>query len=250
MISAWWRKLTGNVIHIPETDWQSAEADLPFLDRLTTDEHSRLRELAVRFISEKQWTGAAGLTLTPLIQLSIALQACLPILNLGLEHYRGWVGIIVYPGDFLIPRQIMDADGVVHEYDDTVLGEAWEDGPVLLSWFDDLAEPGDVSIVIHEFAHKLDMGNGAVDGMPSLHRDMTETGWIAAFAPAYEDFCRRVDQGQETDIDPYAAEHPGEFFAVCSEVFFETPALLKKLYPSVYEQLSKYYRQDPLTRNM
>ncbi len=129
------------------------------------------------------------------MQLSIALQACLPILNLdtGLDAYRGWVGIVVYPGDFVIPRQIVDEDGIVHEFDDAVLGEAWEGGPVLLSWFDDMNEVGDVNIVIHEFAHKLDMANGTADGMPALHDDMSRAAWIAAFKPAYEDFCRRVD---------------------------------------------------------
>ncbi|MDO9602911.1 MAG: zinc-dependent peptidase, partial [Rhodocyclaceae bacterium] len=215
---------------------------------LTNDERLRLRELARQFIATKEWDGAQGLQLTAAQQISIALQACLPILNLGLDWYRGWVSIIIYPGDFLIPRQMIDADGVVHEYDDAVLGEAWEGGPVLLSWFDNLNEIGDVSIVIHEFAHKLDMSNGEVDGMPALHDNMTRAAWIAAFAPAYEDFCRRVDAGEETTLDPYAAEHPGEFFAVGSEVFFEAPELLRDAYPAVYEQLRLFYRQDPLKR--
>ena len=243
MIGSWWRKQSNT---IDPAQWEAVEATLPFLDRLNADERCRLRDLATRFISEKQWSGASGLRLTPPMQLSIALQACLPILNLGLKTYRGWVGIVVYPGDFIIPRQIIDADGIVHEYDDAVLGEAWEDGPVLLSWFDDLDEPGDVSIVIHEFAHKLDMTNGAVDGMPALPGEMREEDWRAAFAPAYEDFCHRVDSGEDTLIDPYASEHPSEFFAVCSEVFFEAPEILKCSYPAVYSQLVAYYRQNPL----
>ena len=94
------------------------------------------REMALAFIATKEWHGAQGLVLTPELQLSIALQACLPVLNLGLESYDGWVGIIVYPGDFVIPRRLVSDDGVVHEFDDEVAGEAWEGGPVLLSWFD------------------------------------------------------------------------------------------------------------------
>lgn len=248
MLSAWrnWRReRAASRIEITADQWREAEYTLPFLDRLNDEERRRLREMARAFIAEKEWCAAAGLTLTPAIQLSIALQACLPILNLGLDWYQGWIGIVVYPGDFVIPRQIADEDGIVHEYDDTVLGEAWENGPVLLSWFDDPAEPGDVSIVIHEFAHKLDMTNGAVDGMPCLHAGMRASNWQAAFQSAYEDFCRRVDAGEETDIDPYAAEHPSEFFAVASEVFFEAPDLLFDTYPAVYEQLRLFYRQDP-----
>ncbi len=245
----WWRQHRSPPILIEETQWQDAEYALPFLDRLTPDERQRLRELAGEFIATKQWHGAHGMPLSAAMQLSIALQACLPILNLGLTWYRGWIGIVVYPGDFVIPRQIADADGVVHEYDDPVLGEAWEDGPVLLSWFDNLDEIGDVSIVIHEFAHKLDMSNGAVDGLPALHTDMSHTDWIDAFSSAYADFCRRIDAGEATEIDPYAAEHPSEFFAVASEVFFEAPELLIEEYPAVYRQLALFFRQDPLSAN-
>ncbi len=245
----WRRRRAAARLAIDETQWQDAEYALPFLDRLNDDERTRLRELAAQFIAEKEWSGARGLQLTPAMQLSIALQACLPILELGLDWYRGWVGIVVYPGDFVIPRRIQDEDGVVHEYDDEVLGEAWEGGPVLLSWFENLDEIGDVSIVIHEFAHKLDMTNGEVDGMPALRADMRREEWSAAFGPAYADFCRRVDAGEETAIDPYAAEHPSEFFAVTSEVFFEAPDLLRDEYPAVYRELSRFYRQDPLANS-
>ena len=90
------------------------------------------------------------------------------------------------------------------------------------------------------------MANGAVDGIPGLPADMSRQDWIAAFEPAYEDFCRRVDAGEEPLLDPYGAEHPAEFFAVMSEAFFETPDLLRDDYPAVYEQLRRFYRQDPL----
>lgn len=242
----WRRKRAAAQIGISDEQWHDAEYPYPFFDRLTPPERLRLRELARQFIAEKEWSGAGGLQLRAHQQISIALQACLPILHLGLDWYRDWVGIIVYPGDFVIPRRMTDADGIVHEYDDTVLGEAWEDGPVLISWFDDPAEPGDINVVIHEFAHKLDMTNGSTDGMPALHQDISRTDWIAAFRPAYEDFCRRVEAGEEVAIDPYAAEHPGEFFAVASEVFFEAPALLYGEYPAVYAQLRGFYRQNPL----
>jgi Mlc titration factor MtfA (ptsG expression regulator) len=245
MLAAWRRQQAAAKLDISDAQWANAEYLLPFLDRLDDGERARLRSLAREFIASKEWSGARGLKLTAPMQLSIALQACLPILNLGLDWYRGWVGIVVYPGDFVIPRQVVDEDGVVHEYDDAVLGEAWEGGPVLLSWFDDMNEVGDVNIVIHEFAHKLDMANGEVDGMPALHEEMDRKAWLAAFQPAYEDFCRRVDAGENTEIDPYAAEHPSEFFAVTSEVFFEAPDLLMEEYPAVYEQLRRFYRQDP-----
>jgi MtfA peptidase len=242
----WWHQKALDRVQVGDEEWTAAEACLPFLGHLDTDDHRRLRELARELLAEKEWSAAPGLTLTPAIQLSIALQACLPILNLGLDHYRGWIGIVVYPGDFVIQRSVMDESGVVHEYDDPVLGEAWEGGPVIVSWFDRPEEADGVNVVIHEFAHKLDMGNGAVDGFPRLPADMSRRDWAAAFEPAYEDFCHRVDTGEETALDPYAADHPAEFFAVMSEAFFETPEVLQDQYPAVYGQLRRFYGQDPL----
>jgi MtfA peptidase len=250
LLRNWLRDRAVAGVRISEGQWRAAEYPLPFLDRLDPDERARLRGMAREFIATKEWSGAHGLALTAAMQLSIALQACLPVLNLGLDWYRGWVGIVVYPGDFVIPRRMMDEAGVVHEYDDPVLGEAWEGGPVLISWFDDMNEVGDVNIVIHEFAHKLDMTNGEVDGMPALHEGMSRAEWIAAFEPAYADFRRGVEsaemRGRETEIDAYAAENPAEFFAVLSEVFFEAPEVLAASYPAVYDQLRLYYRQEPL----
>jgi len=225
--------------------WRQVEAQLPFLARLSPADQAALREMALRFIASKEWHGAHGLALAAEMQLSIALQACLPVLRLGLHWYDGWVGIVVYPGDFVIPRSEMDADGVVHEYDDAVLGEAWEGGPVLLSWFDDPGAVAGINIVIHEFAHKLDMRNGVADGMPPLEGATSAQQWRSAFAPAYADFCRRVDRGEDTLLDPYAAESPAEFFAVMSEAFFETADLLFEEYPRVYAQLALFYRQEP-----
>ena len=248
----WRRKRAASRMQVAPETWTQVEQTLPFLAFLPADDIPRLRQMALEFLADKQVHGADGLVTSDAMLLSIALQACLPVLNIGLDAYADWVGIIVYPGDFVIPRSVADEDGVVHEYEDEVLGEAWEGGPVLLSWFegDDVAAGAaeGINVVIHEFAHKLDMGNGEVDGYPRLPAEMSAAAWASAFRPAYEDFCGRVDRGDETRLDPYGAEHPAEFFAVMSEAFFETPGLLKGEYPAVYEQLSLYYRQDPAPR--
>ncbi|MBS0544460.1 MAG: zinc-dependent peptidase [Proteobacteria bacterium] len=230
---------------IPDALWRRVEAALPFLDFLGADERLRLRDLARGFLAEKEFHGAQGLRLTDEMLLGIALQACLPILNKGLDAYRSWVGVIVYPGDFVIPRHEMDEDGVVHEYDDEVLGEAWEGGPVVLSWFPGHLAPDGVNVVIHEFAHKLDMENGGADGFPRLPAGMSREAWAGVFSSAYEAFCDDVDAGRDTVLDPYAAESPGEFFAVASEAFFETPAILSEDHPDVYAQLAAFYGSDP-----
>ncbi|MBS1131923.1 MAG: hypothetical protein H6R16_2925, partial [Proteobacteria bacterium] len=198
--------------------------------------------------AEKEFSTAGGLELTDEICVSIAAQGCLPILKLGLNAYRDWIGIVVYPDEFVVPRRIEDESGIVHEYDDVLSGEAWEGGPLIVSWHDVQMAGDGYNVVIHEFAHKLDMLNGDADGMPALHSGMTEAEWEEVFFAAYEDFCQRVDSGEETAIDPYASEDPAEFFAVLTESFFEIPDLVTEEYPALYELLSRYYRQDPLAR--
>lgn len=247
-LKQWRRERKLAAVQVPEALWARAEAQLTFLDFLPADDRPRLRELARAFIAEKEFHGAAGLELNDEIIVGIALQACLPILNIGLEAYRGWVGVVVYPGDFVIPRSVVDEDGIVHEYDDEVLGEAWEGGPVLVSWHAEDERPKGVNVVIHEFAHKLDMANGEVDGLPLLPPGMSRSAWSKAFNEAYDAFCDAVDAGEHTALDPYGSQDPGEFFAVASESFFEAPCLLRNEMPDIYEQLRQFYGLDPAVR--
>ena len=240
-----WNKHDEHANPIAAAQWKKAEADLPFLGRLTNAERESLRNLALRFLAEKEFHGANGFQLSDEILLSIALQACLPILNIGLDAYHGWVGVIVYSGDFVIPRKEMDEAGVVHEYDDVVLGEAWNNGPVLVSWHGGTPDNEHINVVIHEFAHKLDMENGEADGFPALPSDMSRSEWGQAFDQAYTMLCEQLDTDQPTALDPYAAEHPAEFFAVACEAFFEAPLRLRDAFPDVYAQLCRYFRQDP-----
>ncbi len=233
---------------VPAAAWQRTVAALPFLAALAVDEQEALKSLVEAFLAEKEFSAAGGLELSDEICLSIAAQGCLPILGLGLAAYRDWVGIVVYPDEFVVPRRIEDEDGVVHEYDDVLSGEAWAGGPLIISWHDAQMAGAGYNVVIHEFAHKLDMQNGEADGMPALHSGLTPAAWDAVFLAAYDDFCKRVDAGEETVIDPYASDDPAEFFAVVSEHFFETPDVVDREYPELYALLRTYYRQDPLSR--
>lgn len=239
-LTDWRRRRVLDKHRIDDALWEQATAGLGFLP-----ENPRLKELALLFLAEKQFTGAHGMEVTDAMRVSIAAQACLPILELGLDWYAGFTGIVVYPGDFRVQRTETDEHGVVHEWDDELAGEAMPGGPVVLSW-DAAANDPEINVVIHEFAHKLDMLNGAADGLPPLHAGMDRAAWAAAFEAAYQGFCDALERGKDTWLDPYAAEHPSEFFAVISEAFFEQPAETKQRYPDVYDQLRLFYRQDPL----
>jgi Mlc titration factor MtfA (ptsG expression regulator) len=231
---------------IPAALWQKTLLRNAVLFRhLDTAARQRLKTLSEAFLAAKEFCGAQGLVLQDEILVSIAAQACLPILELGLGAYRDWVGIIVYPDEFIVPRADMDEDGIVHQYEEAVAGEAWEGGPVILSWRDVKRADGTFNVVIHEFAHKLDMRNGATDGIPALHSGLTFDTWKTVLYRAYDDFCLRQEKGLALPMDAYAAEDPAEFFAVASECFFVAPADLRDAYPDFYRLLSRYYRQDP-----
>jgi len=235
---------------IPPDAFQTAVERLPILSGLTADELARLREAASLLLYDKSFSAAGGAEVDDAMQLHIALQACLLTLNLTEDSYRGWNEIILYPDEFLRHREEMDEAGVVHHSRDILAGESWHGGPLVLS-LADVASSGQtdsVNVVLHEFAHKLDMLNGDANGFPPLHRGMNAAAWADDFGSAYEDFCKRVDAGEDTPIDPYASYDPAEFFAVLTEVFFEMPGLLHAEYPAVYRQLQQFYRQHPLTR--
>jgi Mlc titration factor MtfA (ptsG expression regulator) len=244
----WKRKRVLANHSIDDASWRKVAKLLPFLKNLPEPETRKLKDLALLFLSEKEFSGAHGIEVTDAMRLSIAAQACLPILELGLEWYRGWSGIVVYPGDFRVRRSEVDENGVLHEWDDELAGESMPGGPVILSW-DAAAHDTAMNVVIHEFAHKLDMLNGEANGVPPLHAGMSREAWRAAFAAAYEGFCDAVDRGKDTWLDPYAAEHPAEFFAVLSEAFFQDPQETRRRYPDAYDQLKRFYRQDPASRS-
>ena len=249
-LKAWHRRRTLKRQPLPDDVWRGVVARLTFLDGLTQDELARLREWVVLFLHGKRFSAAGGLVLTNEMRVMIAAQACILILNLDLDYYDDWVEIIVYPGEFIPEREYMDEAGIAHRVHEPMSGESWPAGPVILSWEDVTGHhvaPG-YSVVIHEFAHKLDMRNGEANGFPPLHGEMSQPAWSAALSAAYSDFCTQMETGVETGIDPYAAENPAEFFAVISEVFFGMPQIVRQTYPEVYRQLALFYRQDPLLR--
>jgi Mlc titration factor MtfA (ptsG expression regulator) len=261
-LARWRRRRLLEKYAFPDSAWSAALAPFRFFDRLDAPENQRLRELVSLFCAEKEFAGAGGYQVTLQTQLMIAAQACLPILNLDLSFYGGWSGIVVYPGEMVARRNVVDEAGVVHEYDEVIAGEAMPGGPVLLSW-EDVTQAGaedapGYNVVIHEFAHKIDMLSGEASGAPPLlakfHAGLTRAEWQATMRHAYDEFCAQVGRWEargerEQDaplLDPYAAEHPSEFFAVVSETFFTRPDDVIGEFPDLYRLLSRYYRQEPL----
>src|SRR5206468_11506368 len=157
LLRNWRRKRVLKSARIDEALWTRVASKLSFLRGLSKEETARLKQLVLLFLAEKEMHGAQGFRLTDEVRLSIAAQACLPILNLGLDVYDGWVGVVVYPGEFRVRKEEMDENGIVHTFDDELAGEAWPVGPVILSWEDVGLVVSGYNVVINVFAHKIHM---------------------------------------------------------------------------------------------
>lgn len=204
----------------------------------------RLEGLVLSFLHEKSFVGCNGLEITDEIRATIAAQACLLLLGRA-GHYDDLRSILVYPGAFWVEDEVQDDDGLVTRRRRELSGEAWDSQRIILSW-EDVAEtartPADgYNVVLHEFAHYLDAeGRGLAAGSAR-----TPDAWHAELAAEFDAMCAAVDRGEETFLDPYAAEDDVEFFAVASEEFIECPLDLRAAHPALYDLLRDFYGTDP-----
>ena len=231
--------------------WRPVLARLPFYVALDERGRARVRDDLRVLVAEKNWEGCGGMELTDEIRVTIAAQASLLLLNIEHEYYRGVTSILVYPSAYrTMPTQ--GPDGVVRE-GQANLGEAWRNGPVVLSWDDarrGAIDPSDGhNLVFHEFAHKLDMLDGAADGTPPLDDRGLLRRWVETMTAEFHALRSAAAQGRATLLDTYGATNPAEFFAVATECFFEKSAQLQRRHGALYGLLRDYYHQDPAARS-
>lgn len=235
---------------IPHRVWRNVTRRIAVIQELDAVQMAHLRELTTWFLHNKSINGVQGLNVTLAMRIAVAAQACLLILNLDIDYFDNWAEVILYPGAFRVNHEQQDANGLVHNETSELSGESWLRGPVILSW-DDVKrdsydpQPGH-NVVLHEFAHKLDARNGAMNGLPPLRRGMSRTAWAEALGDSYAALCLRLAAEKSAFINPYAATSPAEFFAVLSEYFFTAPDILKKCCPAVHRQLTLFYQQAVL----
>ncbi|WP_133011551.1 zinc-dependent peptidase [Marinomonas flavescens] len=250
-ITHWWEDKKIEKIDITPAQWEAAIDGWHVMERYQGEERDALRQLTMRFLVHKSISPGGDAEITDEMCLRLATMACVPILNLGLNWYDHWSTIILYKGDFVPNRPYQSEDGVVHSQAPGLSGEAWLRGPLILSW-ESICETGAharhghaSNVVIHEFAHKLDMLRDGANGAPPMHPDMRPGEWHDAFTNAWERLSIDWQHHRPLPLDEYALTNPAEFFAVCSETFFEAPHRMKKHMPEVYRLLCQFYRQTP-----
>lgn len=254
-VTEWWhrwrRRRALERRPIPDALWELTLLRFPFLAARDEADLLALREMSTLFLAGKEFHGARGLEVSDEMAVAIAAQACLPALKLGLQWLDGFVGIVVHEDAVVARREIEDEDGVVHAFDEELSGEAMSGGPVMLAWRDvdeaGLSAADGYNVVVHEFAHVIDMRGGVTAGLDTVDPQSDRGVWLNALADEYERFAESVDREEETFLDPYGAEALEEFFAVAAEAFFVAPRELQGEQPRVYGLLKDFFRQDPAT---
>lgn len=227
------------------------ERNFPYYARLQQADRKELLGHIQVFLDEKRFEGCGGLEITEEIEITIAAQACLLLLHRETDYYPKLATILVYPSAYIATVIDRSADGVVSEQQVPRRGEAWQHGIVVLAW--DAVRRGATDIregqnvVLHEFAHILDYEAGGANGAPSLERPSMYAAWGRVLGAEYEQLRLDSQLGRETVLDQYGATAPAEFFAVATECFFEKPVEMKRDHPELYEELTQYYKQDPVT---
>lgn len=256
LVSAVLRRVPVRPLRLPRgpipDNWRGIVDDnVPLAQRLSLEERERLLRLVQLFLSEKHFEGCGGLTVSDEMKVTIAAEACLLLLHLEGPCYPTLRTVLVYPRGF-VPTFVRSPEtGEIVSPPEPLIGESWRDGVVVISWdaaIHGARNPVDgENVVLHEFAHQLDEENGAGDGAPVLSGGALRT-WGRVLSDEYQRLRQDAAADRPSVLDPYGATNKAEFFAVATETFFEKPAHLKREHPELYEQLKRFYGQDPARR--
>lgn len=242
----------------PESWREILRKRFPLSQRLPQELREELEAEIQVFLAEKSFEGCGGLTLTDEMKVSVAAQACLLLLGRETEVYPELKSILIYPSTYFAKTTEQSESGIVTESHSQRLGESWDRGVVVLAW--DSVAGGAINtndgqnVVLHEFAHQLDQQDGRADGTPSLaagesfsERRNRYLAWTRVLTAEYNELQEKARKDQKSVMDYYGATHPAEFFAVATECFFEKPRQMSQKHPKLYEELKKFYRQDPVS---
>jgi Mlc titration factor MtfA (ptsG expression regulator) len=233
--------LPDEYVHILQTKF-------PLYSRLPSDLQRTLKGHMQVFLAEKDIIGRGDFEVTDTVRVLIAAQACLLILNRPGNYYPGFRSILVYPETYV--ANSTHRDGMLQvTATSTRAGESWQRGPVILAWDHVLQGARDSrdghNVVMHEFAHKLDEENAAMDGLPMLPTPEQYKQWSEVLNAEFILQQQKLADGADDVIDSYGATSPAEFFAVVTETFFEKPHQLAHRHPKLYEQFKQCYLLDP-----
>jgi Mlc titration factor MtfA (ptsG expression regulator) len=231
-------------------DWlKIIEANVPYYNSMPPDDKIELQQHILIFLSEKCFEGCGRLEITDEIKVTIAAYACILLLHRKTDYYPRLRSILVYPKTFVAPHKSYLPGGIIAEGDIPLRGQSWHKGPVILSWDDVRHSYADAhdgqNVVFHEFAHQIDSTGGESDSSEVLKRRSSFIAWARVLQKDFEKHKKAVSKNLPTLLSKYAATNEAEFFAVATEFFFEKPHQLKKAHTELYNELKRFYNQDP-----
>jgi len=232
------------------TEWQRfLYRAVPLVRRLPEEDRNELHGHLQVLLSEKHFEGAGGLEITDEMEFTVCAQAAVLLLHRNTDYFPKLITILIYPGPYGVRKPIRNEQGIVADVLETRAGESWTWGTVVLSWENvqrDLARThGTENVILHEFAHQLDAGSGAMDGAPLLSEERLRKQWPQALSQAFARLESAAQAHIRTVLRPYGAKNPSEFFAVATEAFFQQPMLVRQSEPQLYHALCQYFKQDP-----
>jgi Mlc titration factor MtfA (ptsG expression regulator) len=243
---------------LPTTALAALEQHVPFRARLPDELRRRFDGLVATFLAEKHYVGCNGLAVTDEMKAAIAGHACSLLVGRPRELYESLRSVLIYPTPFWVDEEVHDDDGLVTHRRHVLSGQAWDSSRIIVSWEDILEttmHPGTgYNVVVHECAHYFDAESAPVAAPLSAETPAggrtaatpgAAAGWRESLDQQFERLVSAVDDGDETFLDPYAAEDAAEFFAVASEEFVERPGALREAEPALYALLRAYYGIDP-----
>jgi len=222
--------------------WEKFLPTIPLYPWLSPEEKRELKGHIQVFLSEKKLEGAAGFSVNERVRVTVAGNACLLLLHRESDYFPLMRTVVVYPTLYVARYTRPGPVGTVEEGVEVRAGESWPLGTVVLAW--DAVEsagfgPGRRNVVIHEFAHQLDLEDGAMQGVPPLPPDLLED-WPKVFFQEYT----RVSSALAPTPLAYGRGNPAELFAVAVELFFSDPWSLRSYHPELYALLSRFFRWD------
>jgi Mlc titration factor MtfA (ptsG expression regulator) len=228
------------------------ERDVPLIQRLDPSLHPRLRDLIQVFIDEKHWEGCGGLEIADEHRVAIAAQACLLLVGINNHDlFAEATSILVYPSTVVVPPRkhgVFEVPAIAPEVETPILGQAFNRGAVVIAWDRAIAgargHDGHDNVVLHEFAHEIDMHDGPIDGTPPLADKTQRRAWVAACEPAFLELRSAIEHGEHTFLRPYAATNEAEFFAVATESYFTRPHAFAAAMPALFAVLRDFYQVE------
>lgn len=233
--------------------WQSIIVrNVPLFRRLPAKDQAELCEHIQVFLAEKYFEGCGGLEMTDEIRVTIAAQACLLLLHRETDYYPRLVTILVYPSAYMTHEDRYLGNDIWEEGRQGLLGQtAARMGSLVLAWDEAKrggAAPADgANLVLHEFAHQLDFEDSETDGAPLLGSRGEYLSWARIMNREFQRLQVAEEQNKPTVLDTYGTTNPAEFFAVATEAFFERPAALRAGHPELYDELARFFQQDPVS---